>query len=310
MRVIFNENKEHTVDTPVAIALGTFDGIHRGHQILIEQLKKIQKQYRCITMVYTFQQHPLNCLAPDKAPPQIMNLNKKILEFHRLGIDCLILNKFDNGFASTSPKDFIESFLLGKYNVRFVVSGYDYRFGFQRAGDSKLLEQIGAKKGFKVIIVPPVKLQGKIVSSSLIRQHIHEGQIMEANYLLGRPYSISGKIVHGKGRGKKLGFPTANLDIGLKKVVIPKFGVYLTKCTIGGKWLWGVTNVGINPTFNQIGIHIETHLLDYQGELYNCTARVYFICRIRNEKQFSSPSQLSMQINRDIYTAKNIIRNL
>lgn len=308
MQVIFNEKGDHSLMQPVAVALGTFDGIHKGHQALIGRLKDIKRRYGCTTMVYTFKQHPLSCLSPHKAPPQVMNLNKKILEFHRMGVDMLVLNNFDEGFARTASREFIRRYLLEKYDVRFIVVGYNYRFGHNGSGDTRLLTEMGKEMGFEVMVVPPVKVRGKVVSSSLIREAIQQGDVTGARLYLGRPYSINGKIVRGAGRGKTLGYPTANLDIGHKNMVIPKFGVYLTGCNLDGRWLWGVTNVGKNPTFEQSGLHIETYLLDYHGgELYGKRARLYFLRYIREERRFPSKQELMHQMERDIAAAKNLI---
>ncbi len=308
MQVIFNEKGDHSLMQPVAMALGTFDGIHKGHQALIGRLKEIKRRYGYTIMVYTFKQHPLSCLPPRKAPPQVMNLNKKILEFHRMGVDILVLNNFDDEFARTTPQEFIRKHLLEKYDVRFIVVGYNYRFGYNGSGDTQLLIQMGKEMGFEVVVVPPVKVEGKVVSSSLIRETIQQGDVAKAWQYLGRPYSINGQIVRGAGRGKTLGYPTANLDIGSKNIVIPKFGVYLTRCNLDGQWLWGVTNVGQNPTFEQSGLHIETFLLNYHsGKLYGKRTRLYFLRYIREERRFSSKQELVHQIECDVAVAKNLI---
>ncbi|MDN5276779.1 MAG: riboflavin kinase / adenylyltransferase [Clostridiales bacterium] len=308
MQVIFNEKGDHSLGYPVAIALGMFDGIHKGHKALIRRLKGIKRRYGYTAMVYTFKQHPLSCLPPRKAPPQIMNLNKKILEFHRMGVDILVLNNFDEGFAHTAPREFIQRYLLEKYDVRFIVVGYNYRFGHNGSGDTQLLIRMGKEMGFEVVVVPPVKVGREVVSSSLIRKTIQQGDVAKAWRYLGRPYSINGQIVRGAGRGKTLGYPTANLDIGPKNIVIPKFGVYLTRCNLDGQWFWGVTNVGQNPTFDQSGLHIETFFLDYHGgELYGKHARLYFLRYIREERRFPSKQELVQQMECDVAAAKNLI---
>jgi riboflavin kinase/FMN adenylyltransferase len=310
MQVIFNDANSHTLSEPVAIALGTFDGIHRGHKSLIHCLNKIKYKHKCAAMVYTFKQHPLNFLLPDNRPPQLMNLNKKILEFHRLGVDMLVLNNFDENFAHTPPEAFIYNLLLARYNVRCLVVGYNYRFGYQAKGDVRLLKRIGTEKGFNVIILPQYKIDGQAVSSTLIRKQIQNGQVSRAARLLGRHYSISGTIIPGAGRGKKLGYPTANLDIGSKNIVIPGFGVYLTYWETEGKQLWGVTNIGSNPTFDGKGIHIETHFWDFQGELYGRRMRIHFVEHIRDEIRFASAQDLVNQLSDDIKTAKNFVYNM
>lgn len=306
MRVIFNYKRYHKMKQPVAIALGTFDGMHRGHRELISQLYKLKLKNGYDIMVYTFLEHPLNRLNPDKAPPQIMTIYEKMLFFNRTNIDWLVLNPFDAEFATMSPKSFIEDFLLSRYNVQAIVVGYNFRFGFQREGDVQFLKDMSQSYGFKLIVVPPISLGGNIISSTLIRKYIQEGQIKEANSCLGAAYSIYGKVIHGYGRGKTLGFPTANLKFNLKKV-IPKFGVYITKVYVGDKKYWGVTNIGKNPTFQNQGINLETHLIDYKGNLYGKKLKIEFVHRLREEKVFSNIEDLKRQINKDINYVKNFV---
>jgi len=306
MRVIFNYKQYHNMKKPVAIALGTFDGMHIGHQELMKQLQKIKLDDKCATMVYTFLEHPLSKLNPDNTPSQIMSIHEKVLYFNRIGIDWLILNPFDIEFAKTSPKAFIEDLLLKKYDVRAIVVGYNFRFGSGAKGDIDFLKNMSEKHGFILVVVPPVSLDDNVVSSSLIRRCIKNGQIEDANRYLGKPYSICGQVVHGHGRGKKLGFPTANLRFSHKKV-IPKFGVYMTRVYIDKEKFWGVTNIGKNPTFDNEGIYLESHLIDYSGDLYGKKIRVEFLKRLRDEKAFSSVEDLQNQVYRDINYVKNFI---
>jgi len=306
MRVIFNHKRYHGTKRPVAIALGTFDGMHRGHQKLMSQLHKINLLYGCDTMMYTFLEHPLSKLNPNEAPSQIMSIHEKILFLKKCGIDWLILNPFDTDFSQTSPKSFIEDLLLKHYDVKAIVVGYNFKFGFQGKGDVNFLKQMSRKHGFKLVVVPPVSVNGNIVSSSLIRRCIENGQVKEANEYLGRPYAICGQVIHGFGRGKSLGFPTANLSFNHKKI-IPKYGVYITKTYIGKKAYWGVTNIGQNPTFQTGGLYLETHLIDYEGDLYGKRMKIEFLFRLREEKTFHRIEDLKNQVYKDINYVKNFI---
>lgn len=306
MQVVFNIDKQHSLDHPIAIALGTFDGIHIGHQMLIQQLMYIQKTFGCSSLVYTFFNNPLELLNPKNAPSRLMTLLEKISKFNKFNIDYLVLNPFDKKLSSMSPQEFIEM-LIKSYNVKYIVVGYDFRFGYLGNGDTKLLKKFGEIYGYEVIVIPPLSLDGEIISSSLIRKLINDGNVDKASMYLGTPYSISGKIVHGFGRGRKLGFPTANLKFDVRKV-IPKNGIYLTKVMIDGAYHWGMTNVGNNPTFNNNeGLFIETYILNYNNDLYDARIKLEFLKRIRDEIKFSNIEELKNQITKDVQWAKNYI---
>ncbi|NLN41294.1 MAG: bifunctional riboflavin kinase/FAD synthetase [Clostridiales bacterium] len=306
MQVVFNIDKQHSLDDPIAIALGTFDGIHIGHQMLIQQLIYIQKTFGCHSLVYTFLNNPMELLNPKNAPSRIITLSEKISKFNRLDIDFLVLNPFDRKLASMSPQDFIEYMLIKKYNIKYIVVGYDFRFGYLGSGDTKLLEKLSEIYGYELIVVPPLSLGGEIISSTLIRKLVREGDVEKASMYLGTPYSICGEIVHGFGRGRRLGFPTANLEFDTRKT-IPKSGIYLTKVMIDGVYHWGMTNVGSNPTFNNEGLFIETYILNYNNDLYGTRIKLEFIKRIRDEIKFSNIEDLKNQITKDVQWAKNYI---
>jgi riboflavin kinase/FMN adenylyltransferase len=307
MQVIFNYDRNHGTSRPCAIALGTFDGIHQGHRQLIAELKRHKELYGCQTIVYTFLNHPLQILAPDKAPPRLMLLGEKILEFNRLGIDMLVLNSFDDFFLHQTPRVFMDQ-LYAKYNVKALVVGYNYRFGYKGTGDKAFLEAEAEERGLELICVPPVLYENQAVSSTLIRGSIAEGRVEEAANLLTKPYSMKGKVIHGYGRGRDLGFPTANLRFSSQKA-IPRPGVYLTRCRLEQQMLWGVTSVGWNPTFESSGIHIETYLLDFSGDVYDKPLTVHFITRMRDEIKFDKIKDLTDQIQLDVKNAKKLIYN-
>ena len=305
MRVIFDGNSKLKSSNPVAIAIGTFDGIHLGHQALIKELLTEKEQNSLTAVVYTFLQHPLSVLNPQKAPPLIMDLKQKIRHFQRYGIDLLLLNAFDEELARTPAEDFLERYLFHRMNIHTVIVGFNFRFGYKGLGDTELLRRECRARGIRAVIVPPVEFEGKTVSSSLIRELILDGDITKANQLLGYPYSLYGKIVTGYQRGRKIGYPTANLLCRPTKV-LPKFGVYLTHAIIHGKLFWGVTNVGKNPTFVNDGIHVETFFIDYSGDLYGKNLRLYFDHRIRDEEKFDSPEMLKRRIEMDVALAKKL----
>ena len=306
MQVILNLDKQHSLGKPIAMALGTFDGLHIGHQMLVWQLKLLQRSTGCSTLVYTFLNNPMERLQPEKAPSRIMNGLERISKLNRFAIDFLVLNPFDRDLASMEPEKFIEDMLIKKYNVKYIVVGYDFRFGLSGSGNTTLLEKLSLEYGYELIVVPPLALGDQVISSSLIRKLIQDGDMERVSMYLGSHYSIKGKIVHGFGRGKKLGFPTANLQFDRRKV-IPKYGIYLTKVDINGVDHWGMTNVGINPTFNEEGLFIETHLLDYHHDLYGAKLKIEFLKRIRDEIKFTNIEELKEQIAKDIQWAKNYV---
>ena len=307
MRVIFNYDRYYRTSRSCAIALGTFDGIHKGHRRLIAELKKQKERYGRQTIVYTFLTHPLQVLAPEKAPSHIMLLDEKIKEFSGLGIDVLVLNSFDDFFLHQTPRVFMDH-LYEKYKVKALVVGFNFRFGYKGMGDRSFLETEAGERGLDLICVPPVRFEDQIVSSTLIRGFLSDGRVEEAARMLSKPYSIGGKIIHGYGRGKNMGFPTANLRFSNQKV-IPKPGVYLTRCRLKGKQelLWGVTSVGWNPTFLTNRINIETHLLDFDGDLYDRVLTISFLVHLRDEMKFEKISDLVDQIQQDVKNAKKLI---
>jgi riboflavin kinase/FMN adenylyltransferase len=310
MRVVFNYERQNSLKEPMAIALGTFDGIHIGHQMLIRQLKMIRSTTGCKSLVYTFLNNPIEFLSSKDIPPKIMTISERMKKFKCLGIDYLVFNPFDRILASMSPQEFIEDMLVNKYNLKYLVVGYDFKFGNMASGDIELLRKLSPKYGFELVVIPPLSLEGKVISSSFIRKLIQtEGQMEKVSMIMGSHYAISGKVIHGYGRGKDLGFPTANLEFNTQKA-IPKYGIYLTKVSIGVASYWGMTNVGINPTFNNKGLFIETHVLDYNGDLYGAKIKVEFLKRIRDEIKFTNIEELKEQISKDINWAKNYVYKL
>ncbi len=305
MKVIFNYKRNYKTNLPSAIALGTFDGIHLAHRKLIDELQDKKERYGYQSIVYTFINHPLSLLRPEMEPPQIMKLGERIVEFSKLGIDVLVLNAFDSFFSHQSPDAFLSQ-LSSNFNIKSLVVGFDYRFGHKGAGNHVYLESVSEKNGWKLTCVPSVNKGDEAISSSLIRKLITEGQVADAADLLTRPYTINGTVIHGHGRGKDLGFPTANLSFSQKKV-IPRNGVYLTKCKYKNNEYWGLTNVGTNPTFSNGAIHIETYLMDFHENLYEEKLQVQFLHCLRKEVKFNNSKDLILQMEQDVIKAKKLI---
>ncbi|HHU78593.1 MAG: bifunctional riboflavin kinase/FAD synthetase [Caldicoprobacterales bacterium] len=305
MRVIFNYDRNYRTSLPSAIALGTFDGIHTGHRKLMEELIRKKRQYGLQTLVYTFLNHPMQMLAPDKEPPRIMLLDETIRTFADLGIDILVLNKFDEFFQQQSPREFLDQ-LYENIPVKSMVIGFNFRFGYKGAGDQEFLLRESRLKGFDLVCVPSVEQDGEVVSSTLIRKLIMDGKVEDAARLLEQPYCIRGKVISGCGRGKNLGFPTANLSFSNRKV-LPRCGVYLTKVKLKDGFYWGLTNVGTNPTFSQGSLHIETYILDFNENLYEQPMEICFINRLRGEIKYDNPLDLVHQMELDRIKAKKLI---
>ncbi|HHW70463.1 MAG TPA: bifunctional riboflavin kinase/FAD synthetase [Clostridiales bacterium] len=309
MKVIFNTEQHYNtnINDKIAVALGFFDGIHKGHRQLIKALVDIKNEKKCSTMVYTFNEHPMTVISPKNVPLLITDNQQKIEIMKEFDIDYLVFNKFTPAFANILPEDFVCRHLLNRYSIDTIVVGYNFKFGKGGSGDINTLKQLEKKKNFNVKVIPPIKLDGKIVSSSTIRTFIKQGKMNQAANFLGYPYRLKGKIIKGKARGRKLGFPTANIEYNTLKV-IPKKGVYLTLTFTDKKFIWSLTNIGSSPTFEKDNnIRIETHLLGFSGNLYNQEVELYFFERIRDEKKFKSSEELIGQLNKDLETAAQCI---
>ncbi len=308
MKVIFNLTNSFRETKPTSIALGTFDGIHIGHQKLIRNLLYLKRKYGYKTAVYTFSRHPLKTIMPSKAPSLITGLTEKTRIFSDFKLDYIVYNHFDDEFMHLSPEQFIER-LVQHFNLKAIVVGYNYRFGYKGTGDVKLLSMFAKKYDFKLIVVNPVIRNGASVSSSSIRKLIEDGNVETAQSYMKRFYMMQGKVLHGYGRGRKLGFPTANI-LPTSGKVLPKRGVYITVCKVLERFYWGVTNVGVNPTFQNNETLIETHLLDYNEDIYGENIKIFFVKRLRDEKKFNTSEELSKTVLNDMDNAKNFIYNI
>ena len=313
MKVIFNtgnmDAENATISSmPVGIGLGNFDGLHVGHMTLIEALIKECRENGLYSMIYTFTKHPENILRKKLFTPLLTTALKKIELLSQTGLDYIYFDEFDEDFSRMKPDEFVKKVLIDRFGIKIAVAGFDYRFGYRGQGDAALLEELGREHGFKVIVIPPVKVDDEVVSSTLIRSCIAKGDLEKAFRLLGRHYSITGRVVEGRHIGTTLGFPTANIEPE-EHVVIPHKGVYITKTLVDGIILNSVTNVGLNPTAGRLDkTAIETHILDFSGDLYGKNIEVFFIARIRDEKKFRGVEELVRQIKKDVLTARERLR--
>ncbi len=304
MQIITNKSKIKEFDT--AISLGNFDGIHIGHKFLISKMKKESQKLNLKTIVFTFNSHPTRLIETKKNTELLINNEQKANILRTMNIDYLYFANFDKKFMNLSAEEFIENILVNDLRVKLVVVGFNYRFGYKAKGNISTLKKYGKKYGFKVIVVPPVKKQNEIISSTYIRKLIMHGQVKKANIFLGRYYTLVGHVVKGEGRGKILGFPTINLSVS-EDCVIPESGVYNTITKYRDKEYKSITNIGKNPTFNgqkSKKINIETHILNFNKDIYNSKVEISFIDYIRPEKKFNKKSELVKQVMQDIRMIK------
>lgn len=290
------------------IALGTFDGLHLGHTDVINTARDYAERSGLKLAVFTFSNHPLALIRPDLVPVRIISAEEKIKLLESFGVDYLINIPFTEDFAALSPDEFLDR--LACFNYRCLVVGENFTYGFLGSGKTETLERSGRKNGFDVIVRPLVKMNGNIVSSTGIRNLIQAGHIEYANRMLGRAYAITGKIAHGEQRGRKLGFPTANIELLHGEMAVPAPGVYAVTASIEGSIYEGMGNIGNNPTFNDVEhARLEVNLFNCSGDLYGKTMSVQFHKYIRAEKKFSGVEELCRQIEEDKNAIKTYFLN-
>lgn len=279
------------------IALGSFDGLHKGHLELINEAINLAKKDNSKSMVFTFLNHPREIINQDYKFHYLMeNIEKKKILLD-LGVDEIVLKEFDCSFMKISPEDFIGN-LCKEYKVKGLVVGFNYRFGFKNKGDIHLLEELSKEYNFKLKVIEPFMYKEEVVSSTRIRNTLLEGNIQEANNMLNRPYSLSGIVVSGKQIGRTIGFPTANLELK-GNFIIPKRGVYYTNVLYNNKLYKSITNIGNNPTVDGESLTIETFILDFDKTIYNEGLELLFLGRIRDEKKFNSLDDLKARLKKD-----------
>jgi riboflavin kinase/FMN adenylyltransferase len=279
------------------LALGNFDGLHRGHLKIIERVRRGAAEHGGTPMAMTFDPHPPRVVRPDKAPPLLMTKTQRLEALHRAGIACVAVVRFTHELSEWAPDTFVRTVLAEWLRVSEVWVGANFLFGHGRSGNFSLLRTLGQQNGFSADKIEPVRYKDFVVSSTRIRRLVAEARMDEAGALLGHPYYLDGTIVEGRKRGTTIGFPTANMVT--ENELIPPHGVYATTMTIDGIVHGGVTNIGIRPTFNETETTIETHLLRYSGDLYGRRVRLSFVQRLRDERRFDTVDALCAQIEAD-----------
>lgn len=301
----------HTIEinkSDIAICLGNFDGLHLAHQKLIKKTVEYANQEKLKSAILIFENHTKN-ITSSKRPKLLMSYDNKIETLKKLGIDIIYKIKFSDNLMKLSPDDFITSILIDKLNASAIIVGFDYKFGYKASGDISKLIEISKNNNINVIVIDPIiyscQLDNILVSSTEIRNLLLNGNLRLANKLLGRNFSIEGKIVHGSKRGRVMGFPTANIEVD-SSMLIPKEGIYATKVHVNEKTYLGATSVGKNLTFNGDSIKIETFIIDFNENIYDEIIELEFLEYIRDEIKFDSVEELVNKINEDVDLIKTI----
>ncbi len=281
------------------VTVGTFDGVHAGHRSIIGEVTRRARSGNCRSVVVTFDPHPRAVV--NRGPVQLLaTLPERLALIEELGVDAIAVLEFTYAFSRQSPREFYERYLVKGTGVREVIIGYDHMFGRDRQAGTQELQQLGREFGFAATVVAPVSIEGDIVSSSRIRELLLAGDVKRAERFLGRPYALTGTVVHGDGRGAQIGFPTANIEVEQKEKLVPANGVYLVTVELDNRRYYGMMNIGVRPTVTA-GVQrvIEVHLLDFTGDMYEKRIRIQFLKRLRDEKRFGSVDALVRQIEDD-----------
>ncbi|MGB9695081.1 MAG: bifunctional riboflavin kinase/FAD synthetase [Caldisericaceae bacterium] len=293
--------ESENIDFDTAVAIGMFDGVHQGHKRLIDKTISIASENNLTPTVFTFYNHPVK----EKKRKYLNVLSEKLYLLEKYGIKAVYLKELDSSFMRMNGERFLDDYLIGILKARAIVVGEDFRFGFNRECDVESLKRLVRVRGIAVYSVPLLDVDGLLVKSSTIHDYIVQGLIEEANKMLGYEFFLSGDVVKGKGLGRHIGYPTANIRYLNGYKVLPKNGIYITLGEVEGVFHGSVTNVGYNPTFdNDEMIKIETHFLNMSKDLYGKFVRLHFIARIRDEKKFSTAQELSKAIKEDVATAE------
>jgi riboflavin kinase/FMN adenylyltransferase len=305
---VFPSISEFNSSKKTIVTIGTFDGVHIGHQKIIEKLIQETKKADCESLILTFFPHPRMVLNGSSSIKLLNTINEKSSLLEKMGLDNLVIHPFDKKFSNLSAEEFVKTILVDSFNIKKIIIGYDHRFGNNRAANIDDLISFGKKYDFEVEQISAQEIDSVSVSSTKIRDAITDGNMIIANEFLGYDYILSGKIITGKQLGRTIGFPTANIKIEENYKLIPKNGVYIVKSHLQEKTVFGIMNIGLNPTVNGEDLSIEVHFLDFEADLYNKNITVSVIDRIREEQKFTSIDLLKAQIQEDKNYAISFIK--
>ncbi|MGB3400179.1 MAG: bifunctional riboflavin kinase/FAD synthetase [Candidatus Deferrimicrobiaceae bacterium] len=300
--IVVRGSSEFTSETGVSLTVGNFDGVHLGHRELLRRTVARGREAGTIAVALMFNPHPVRFFSPGARFYEITGEEEKTGLIAQTGIDVLVIESFDGAIGGMWPDEFARQILALRLRSRWVTVGYDFTFGRNRSGSPAMLAEVGQELGFEVDVVPPLLRGGLIVSSTRIRGLLLAGRVREAEELLCRPYRMSGPVVTGAGRGKDMGFPTANIRFSQELVPLP--GVYVVEAEVGGILHRSVASVGFNPTFGENSLGLEVHVMDFHRDIYGENIAVYFRDRIRDERKFKSVQELVRQIEKDVQYAR------
>lgn len=309
---IYQDLNEFEARNPV-VTIGTFDGLHRGHQLVISNLKKVAKKLNGESVIFTFYPHPRIVTAPDETNLRLLTTREeKIRLFEQFGIDHLVIYPFDKNFSQLSYSDFVRTILVEQMHTRCLVVGYDHKFGKNREGGYEYLKKCAEKHDFLLEKMDALSVDETNVSSTKIRAALENGDIQKANHYLGYNFTLHGTVVDGKRIGRTIGFPTANIEASDKYKIIPGYGVYAVRVDIGGKLYNGMLNIGTRPTFNKNADNrsIEVNIFDFSDDIYQKEITLLFVDKIRNEQMFDGVDKLVEQLKKDKLAAREILERV
>jgi len=298
-------------DPQSVVTVGTFDGVHRGHQAILDYLGRRAGEQSGPSTLVSFDPHPRSVVHGEDVP-LLTTVAERADVLEELGLDRFVVIPFTEEFARLTPEAYVRDVLVQRIGVQEVTVGYDHRFGKDRAGDVDLLRDLGAQHEFEVDVIPPQEVDRDVVSSSSIRALlVEDGAIKQANERLGRAYGLSGDVARGEGRGRKLGYPTANLMLADSRKLVPKRGVYATVVTLpDGRREGGMMNIGRRPTFDEMDVTVEVHVFNFEGDLYGERLSVQFLQRLRDEQKFESAEALAAQLSEDEQRCRRVVEAL
>ena len=296
---IFNNIQSYSPEKESILTIGTFDGVHIGHNKILTNLVEESKKNNLASLIMTFIPHPRMVLQKSQEIKMIDTIDEKIHLFEKTGVDNLIIQPFDENFSKIRAKEFVEEILVKKLKIKHIIIGYDHRFGKDREASVDDLKKFGLNYMFTVEEIAAQEIHSIAISSTKIRNAILKGEIKKCNEYLGRNFMLTGEVVHGDGLGKKINFPTANIEIPETYKIIPKNGVYLVKAIINSEIYFGMMNIGVRPTIGGKNKSLEIHFFNFKDNIYNKTISVEIICKIRDEEEFSSIDELKIQLKKD-----------
>ena len=306
---VFRGPTQFSAGPACALTIGNFDGVHRGHRALLEQLVKGAQTRGLVSCVMTFEPHPKEFFSPEQAPPRILNLRDKLAALSELGIDRVVVEHFNAAFASLSPEEFVSEILVKRLHAKWILIGDDFRYGAKRAGNFASLQAAGQKYGFEVSSIQTILEDGERISSSALRTALANGEMQQAQKLLGRPYAISGHVIHGQQLGRKLGFPTLNLAVAnhLHHRKPATTGIFTAQVLgLSDKPLPAVASLGVRPTVEDAGrVLLETHIFDFEQDVYGKIITVELLEKIRDEAKYDDLATLTKAIAADALHARN-----